>query len=149
MVSVGTWAQDDDTVLVVTSDQVGTYWVSVKKVAPVYPMRSIRKGEQGCAAVGYIIEPDGTTSNHRVVASFPSSRFDKPSIDAAKQFLYKPSEKNTNKEAVFTTNSFTFQISTGKSSKNQDEEKREKLAEICTAAANKSLNADASEAGAG
>jgi len=146
MVSVGAWAQDDDSVLVVTSDQVETYWSPVKKVAPVYPMKLIRNGEQGCVAVGYIIEPDGTTSNHRIIASFPSNNFDKVSIEAAKQFLYEPSKQNKNREAIFTTNSFTFQINRNKK---HDKKIREKLDGICTTAANKSLNTDASKAGAG
>ena len=137
MVFTGTWAQNDETILVVTSDDVETYWSSVKKVAPVYPMNSLRRSEQGCSAVGFIIEPDGSTSNHRIVASFPSNNFNKSSINAAKQFLYKPSNKNDKREAIFTTNSFTFQLVEGR--KKHDEKMGEKLAEICTAAANKAL----------
>ena len=138
MVYTCTWAQNDDTILVVSSDEVETYWSSEKKVAPVYPMNSIRRNEQGCSAIGFIIEPDGTTSNHRVIASFPSSNFDKSSINAAMQFLYKPSDKNEKREAIFTTNSFTFQIMTGRAKKH-DDKMGEKLGEICTAAANKAL----------
>ena len=136
MVFTCTWAQNDETILVVTSDDVETYWSTVKKVAPVYPMISLRKSEQGCSAVGFIIEPDGTTSNHRTMASFPSNNFDKSSIEAAKQFLYEPSERNKDREVIFTTNTFTFHISR---SKKHDEKKRKEVAEICTAAANKAL----------
>ena len=136
MVSVGAWAQNDETVLAVASDQVETYWASTKKVAPVYPMKSIRNGEQGCVAVSYIIEPDGTTSSHRVVASFPSSNFDEASVDAAKQFLYEPAARNKDREAIFTTNSFTFHI---QKSKKHDEKMQKELGALCTAAANKAF----------
>ena len=136
LISVGTWAQDDETVLAVASDQVETYWVPIKKVAPVYPMKSIRNGEQGCVAVGYIIEPDGTTSNHRAVASFPSNNFDRASVDAAKQFLYEPAETNKDRAAIFTTNSFTFNINRNKK---HDEKMQKELDALCTAAANKAL----------
>ena len=145
-VSIGAWAQGEDSVLFLPSDQVETFWVSVKKVAPVYPKKALRKGEQGCVVVGYIIEPDGTTSNHRVVGSYPSDNFYQSSIDAAKQFLYEPTEENTKRETVFTTNTFTFQIS---NSAKPDKESQTQLAALCTAAANKALNADASKAGAG
>ena len=150
-VSISAWAQDDDSVLIVSSGQLNAYWSSEKKVAPVYPTQSLYSGEQGCVAVGFIIELDGTTSSHRVVASFPSSNFDKSAIKAAKQFVYKPSGENITGEAVFTTNTFTYHI-TGSGStrdKKQGEAVGKKLGEICTAAANKSLNADASKAGAG
>ncbi len=96
--------------------------------------------------MGFIIEPDGTTSNYRAVVSYPSNAFNKSAIKAARQFLYKPSEKNSSREAVFTTSTFTYQL---QRSKDVDEQMREKLADICTAAANKSLNMDSSKAGAG
>ena len=136
MVFTGTWAQNDETILVVSSDDVETYWSNVNKVAPVYPNNSLRKSEQGCSAVGFIIEPDGTTSNHRTIASFPANNFDKTSIEAAKQFMYEPSVRNKDREAIFTTNTFIFHIS---KSKNHDEKMSKKLGEICTAAANKAL----------
>ncbi len=146
LVSIGAWAQAEDSILFVTSDQVETYWVSVKEVAPIYPVKLLRKGEQGCVAVGYIIEPDGTTSNHRVVASYPSESFYRPSIKAAKQFLYEPTVVNKDREAIFTTKNFTFQIS---KNKKYDKKLRAQLGALCTAAANKALNADTGKAGAG
>jgi TonB family protein len=127
--SVGVWAEVSDSVLFVPSDQLDTYWIVEKQVAPEYPGNSLRKGEEGCVTVGFIIEPDGTTSNHRAVVAFPSNDFNKSGIEAARQFVYKPSEQNPSREAVFTSDTFTFQI---QKSTEADEQKRETLASICT-----------------
>lgn len=139
-------AQEPGSILVVNSENLDTYWINEKKVAPEYPTKSLRKGEEGCVAVGFIIEADGTTSAHRAITFHPSNNFTQSAIRAAKQFRYIPSEQNAGRNAVFTTNSFTFQIS---SRKKFDEQKQQRLAEICTAAANKALNVDTSNAGAG
>lgn len=143
---IGAEAQDGDSILVVTSDQLDSYWTTEKKVAPNYPRQSLSKGEQGCVAVGFIIEPDGTTSSHHAVASFPSSNFDKSGIEAAKQFLYKPSDQNISKEAVFTTNTFTYEITTGRKRKDSP---YETVGAACTKAAKKKLDTYASDADSG
>ena len=103
--------QADDSIPYFSADETNNYWVSEKKVAPRYPSRALRKNEQGCAAIGYIVESDGTTSTHRVIASYPSSLFDDSSIKAAKQFTYVPTENNSERQPIYTTNTFTFQLS--------------------------------------
>lgn len=135
-----------DSVIFVASDDLDTYWLVEENVAPVYPTKALRSGEQGCVTVGFIIEPDGTTSNHRALASAPSRIFEKSAINAAKQFLYKPSETNSAGQAVYTTSAFTFQIT---KSEELDENRIKKLAAVCDEAANKALNSDAGDAGAG
>ncbi|MCF6226824.1 MAG: energy transducer TonB [Xanthomonadales bacterium] len=137
LVSANIVAQELETVLFIPSDQSNDYWLSVKKVAPIYPSRASIKGKMGCATVLYSIEPDGTTSNHRVVVAYPKWLFDRSSIQAAKQFLYEPSEENIAREAVYTSNTFTYQL-LGDNTKSNDE-KRENLSDKCTDAANKIL----------
>lgn len=132
-------AQEQDSILYVAPDQLDAYWIAEKKVAPKYTKRSLRNGEQGCVAIGFFIESDGTTSGHRVVVFYPSNDFEKSSIEAAKQFLYKPSVQNLEREIVFTTNIFTYLISSGRK---PDDKKQEQLANICKDAADKSLNTD-------
>lgn len=134
--SIGAVAQESDTVPFVPNDHLGDYWIAEKLVPPEYPKNSLRKGEQGCVAIGFFIEADGTTSGHRPIAAYPSNNFSQSAIRVAKQFLYNPSEQNAAREVVFTTHSFTFLIQLGKKA---DDEKREKLKELCTNAANKSL----------
>ncbi len=144
--SFGVLAQEQESIPYVSPDQLEAYWITEKKVAPKYTKRALRNGDQGCVAIGYFIESDGTTSGHRVVVFYPSNDFEKSSIEAARQFLYKPSEDNLKREVVFTTNVFTYLISNGPRS---DDKKQEELANLCRVAANESLNADAGDASAG
>jgi TonB family protein len=139
-------AQAADSIPVVNSEDLDAYWISEKKVAPAYPTESLRKGEEGCVAVGFVIEADGTTSAHRAIAYFPSRNFTESAIRAAEQFVYRPSEQNPERAAVFTTNFFTFQISRSPA---LDERKQKKLEDRCNAAAKRALNTDTGDSGAG
>lgn len=69
ILSVGVMAEGSDSVLLVPSDQLDAYWIAEKVVAPEYPRESLRQREEGCVAVSFVIESDGTTSNHRAVVS--------------------------------------------------------------------------------
>lgn len=138
-------AEESDSFIFINSEGLGDYWIAEKKVAPVYPERSLRKGEEGCVVVGYVIESDGTTSSHRAIVS-STSHFQPSAIRAAKQFIYSPSDKNLEREPVFTTNTFTYQMSR---SKKGNERVQKALMDRCNEAANKSLNADTGDAGAG
>lgn len=139
------WAQESEGMLYLPGDQMEAYWVIEKKVAPHYPRNALAKGIQGCAAVAFVIEPDGTTSNHKVVVH-SSDLFKAPSIKAAEQFLYKPSEKNPGKESVITSNTFTYQISNGNRS---DEKNMKALHDLCSSKALEALTGATSVAGAG
>ncbi len=136
---------EPDSVLIVPSDELEQYWIVEKKVAPVYPQKSLSRGEQGCVAIGFIIEADGTTSSHRAIAVSRSNNFNQTATDAAKKFLYKPSELNTARQPVFTTNTFTYQMSYSNKS---DDPKRKSLEQICTSAATETLKAAISAADA-
>lgn len=140
-VSVGASAEEPGSDLALNKEGLVHYWVPEKRVAPKYPGKSIRMGEEGCVAVGFVIESDGTTSSHRVIASFPSENFDSSAIEAAEQFTYKPAEINTNREATFSTNTFTFQLSDA--GKEQRARERKALSDICNKEADKVLNTDA------
>lgn len=141
-----TEAQEVDGVLYLPGNESKAYWYPEKKVAPVYPRRALQKGKQGCATVGYVVEADGSTSTHRVIAVFPSKIFNASSIKAAKQFVYSPTEGNSDKTPVYVTNTFTFQIGGGDGRR---EEVQAELSEVCNTAANESLNTDFNDAGAG
>jgi hypothetical protein len=123
-----------------------SFWTFEKKVTPKYPRGSLRKGEQGCAAIGFVVEPDGTTSNHKAIAVFPSDSFTESSIRAAERFIFEPAEGNPERASVFTVHSFTFQIpEDGK----PDTEQRDKLEDLCTDAANKAIMPGSRDAGGG
>jgi len=52
--------------------------------------------------------------------------------------LYEPSEENVAREAIYTSNTFTYQL-LGDNTKSNDDENRENLSDKCTDAANKVL----------
>lgn len=60
-------------VLIVRNYQDHRFWKALpaegKLVTPVYPKELLRAGVSGCVAIGFYIEPDGTTSNYRVLHS--------------------------------------------------------------------------------
>lgn len=133
LLSVNITARELETVLFMDKGQLDSYWLTEKKVAPIYPSRAVITSKEGCVAVLYIIEADGSTSNHRVVVAYPKRHFDRASLQAVKQFLYRPSKKNESREPVFTVNTFTFEIRNHNRDSNDD--KREKVGDKCTDAA--------------
>lgn len=137
-VSTNIAAKELDAILLLPNNQDMHYWLSVKKVAPNYPSRASIRSKMGCATVLFIIEPDGITSNHRVVVAYPKRLFDRSSIQAAKQFLYEPTEKNVARVAAYAINTFTYEL-LNDNRKANDDEKRENLSDKCTDAANKIL----------
>ena len=134
--------------VIALDEQLDAYWIVEKKVAPKYPTRALYAEITGCSAVGFIIEPDGSTSNHKVLAFYPSKSkvFGKSAIAAAKQFIYQPSERNPDKTSALTINVFMYEISGGRQSNSN---KRENLHETCLTAAKKVLEAEAGGTDAG
>jgi TonB family protein len=127
-------------VVIAVDDQLDQYWVIEKKVAPVYPRMALRRGKMGCVALGYIIQADGTTSDHRVLAFYPSDIFDKSAIKAAKQFRYAPSAQNPDKTPALSLNVFTYDVSDdSRGGRKSGEEKRKLLHDLCSEAGRKAL----------
>lgn len=135
LLSASVGAQEPESFIFLPGEELDTYWVIEKKIAPHYPKRALQKEEQGCATVTFIVEPDGTTSNHNVLVS-SSGLFKASSISAAEDFLYKPSNENEDKIPVITANTFTYQIS---NSPNADEEVRQALHDLCDSRAMEAL----------
>lgn len=121
-------------------EELDSYWSVDKKVAPRYPRMALRRGVMGCAAVSYVIEADGTTGDHKVVANYPSDVFDKSATKAAKQFTYKPSEQNPDRIPAITLNVFTYFVSDNEPGGDEKGEERQKLLnEICSKAGGEAL----------
>ncbi len=141
------FAQEPESLTFVPRDKIEEYWLPENIVPPRFPRLSSRIPPKACVAVMFIIESDGTTSNHRPVAAFPSAQFNQSALTAAKQFTYTPAEKNQKREPVFTTHSFTFQITSGgktpgRKPKGAFEEQQLKLAKMCTTSAEKLIKGD-------
>ncbi|MGJ8651612.1 MAG: energy transducer TonB [Opitutaceae bacterium] len=65
---------------------------SVKQVAPIYPMDATRRGLSGYVNVQFIIDKRGNVVNVKVTSS-SDKIFDKPTIDALRQWKFTPGEK--------------------------------------------------------
>ena len=84
------------------------YWEAVSKQAPRFPRSNLSRGKSGCVNVSYIITSEGRVANAVVLKALPDKTFDRVSIEAVSQFVYRPSETNTSKEPVRTNNIFTY-----------------------------------------
>jgi TonB family protein len=131
-------------VIFAIDDQLDEFWVVEKKVAPEYPSRALERNIGGCVAVGFVIQPDGSTGDHEVLAHYPSKIFDKSAIRAAKKFTYKPSDQNPDKVSVYTLNSFTYEVTSGRKF---NPETQKQLSKACTDAAKKVLESDVVDSG--
>ena len=60
----------DDDLIYLPYERSADYWVNVHQEAPIYPQRALRRFEEGCSAVGFIIEADGTTMSVRTAMQF-------------------------------------------------------------------------------
>lgn len=76
--------------LLATGATEGDY-LPIVKVAPLYPMRAVTLGIFGECMVRYDVTTTGATRNVGVVpGKCADPVFERPSIDAAKRFKYKP-----------------------------------------------------------
>lgn len=123
------WSQEDDSILVVPINELDQYWTVEHAVAPLYPLNSGRKRQDGCATIGFIIEPDGTTSDFQALASWPSKNFEPSAITALKQYRFTPSVENVSSQTVYTALTLIFLVDREHSSKKDTV--YEDLARVC------------------
>ena len=64
-------------------------YLPIVRVSPVYPRKMLRKGINGVVVVEFTIATDGTVTNVEVIAS-SNKQFEKPAVNAARRFKYKP-----------------------------------------------------------
>ncbi|HET7843015.1 MAG TPA: TonB family protein [Xanthomonadales bacterium] len=62
----------------------------------------------GCAAISFVIEPNGRTSNFKVLRTVPEGDYEQAAKELAKAFRFEPGPMNAKKEAVFTYMTVTF-----------------------------------------
>jgi hypothetical protein len=92
----------------------------VTLAAPNYPQEFIRRGDEVCVAVGYLLKADGTTSDYTLVKAWSSagatsepapgywSAFAEAAADALKQWRFKPRPEITTATPVYTVGTFVF-----------------------------------------
>jgi len=74
---------------------------------PRYPSSMIKKGIEGYVEIGFIVNADGSTSDHKIIKSIPSNYFDENSLKEAKGLRYTKDS------------SFTYSINSGNNHKHR------------------------------
>ena len=64
--------------------------VPIVQPAPVYPPRARARGLEGFAIVEFTVTAQGTTRDIRIVETSHTGIFDRPTIEAAENIIYKP-----------------------------------------------------------
>ena len=108
LVSIAALAQESESIVVVTQHDLTGYWTATKEQKPHYPRMAFNNGKQGCAVIGFVIDSDGTTSNHQVLFSYPDATFNRAAINAYKEWKFEPASLNEKRDAVFTSMTATF-----------------------------------------
>jgi len=74
-------------------------WEAVHMVAAEYPPRAFKRRVQGWVVVEHSIEVDGSTSDFKIVDSFPKGIFERTTLRALQRFRYEyVGEGNPQKE---------------------------------------------------
>ena len=81
----------------------------IKKVEPRYPERAISAGIEGKVTVNMWVGTDGKVKKVEVLHS-DAAIFNKPSIEAAKQFVFTPAYKDKQPVAGWVTYPFEFRL---------------------------------------
>lgn len=106
----------------------GELWVVDSNVSPEYPESALADGTMGCATVGYVIQSDGSTSNHKVLVVAPSEVFIEPTLAAARQLTYQPSADNSDRAPGFSTKTYTYVLGENETAQREG---RERLQAFC------------------
>jgi TonB family protein len=61
---------------------------------PIYPKQALRNKIEGWVVVRLVVRPDGATDQIEIIDSSIDKIFDKPAIEAVKQYVYKPATLN-------------------------------------------------------
>ena len=90
----------------------GVYWEMKRTVAPIYPRSAVREGTCGYVRVHHNIDEKGRVKKIEIIKSVPPEIFDKATIRALKQFRYKPTPANPDRQPVRVEFRMEFDIST-------------------------------------
>ncbi len=86
-------------------------YMPVLKVAPLYPQRALKRGQEGYVLVEFTVTRSGTVRDVKVIESKPKYLFDNAAIEAARKFKYKPRKVDGEPVEVHgVRNQFSFRL---------------------------------------
>jgi TonB family protein len=100
-------ATAEDELLLLEPADVTKLWTPVQEVLHLRESEPFRF-DQGCAAVSFVIESDGRTSNVKVLRSVPHRSVGRLAREAVRRTRYEPSARNEARTPVFTYITVTF-----------------------------------------
>ena len=85
---------------------------------PQYPIEALKSGVEGCMAVAFEIQTDGSVSNERLwrdeTPRFHETKaWEQATLLAVHQWHFEPAPANTNRDPVYTYAVVTFTLSNG------------------------------------
>jgi len=86
------------------------YWILNEISNPYYPGEAARQGVEGCAAIAFVIESNGSTSSFHALASHPPGVFLQAAAAAISKWKFTPSEKNSSRQPVYTYQVIEFNL---------------------------------------
>jgi hypothetical protein len=111
---------DTKRLLLVNVDDGGRYWrldEAQARGAPKYPRELIREGIGGCVSIGFVIEPDGSTSGFRPLVTWTTRQSRQASLaftraleDLVRHQRYAPGPENPQRERGFASTWANFGI---------------------------------------
>jgi TonB family protein len=103
---------------------------------PQYPIEAIKSGVEGCMAVAFEIQSDGSISNERLwrdeTPRFRETKaWEQAALLAVHHWHFEPAPANVNRDPVYTYTTFTFTLSNGTKWTKYDKERDDKNKAKC------------------
>ncbi len=103
------FAQSTDAPKVVAPDKLAGYWVLLNdSVTADVPILARNISAPGCAAVSFVVEKDGSTSQIKVQRVVPAGDLAKVAQSMAKNMRFEPTVTNAGRTRVFSWLIFPF-----------------------------------------
>jgi len=111
----------DSQIHVVPESDLKEWWQSPSpnhNAPPQYPIEALKSGVEGCMAVAFEIQTDGSVSNERLwrdeTPRFHETKaWEQATLLAVHQWHFEPAPANTNRDPVYTYAVVTFTLSNG------------------------------------
>ena len=98
-------------------EAVDDYWITYRKVAPVYPQQAKNDKISGCVEFSLLIDVNGRAVEPTIIKAFPEGVFDEQAAIAIRKWLWVPTKTNTERQPVLTTIQHDFVVRNSQNAK--------------------------------